>query len=133
MEEIVWNGKIRANNRNIETRNHSCLNFPDHSFDGIRNVATILHLNEFEVLKTFQESKRVLKKDGCLYVTTRTKDVTCTSVEETMEGDIMTVHYHSPAKLNKLLISAGFGVLEVSVERDIYSRPFDYVYIYAKT
>ncbi len=38
------------------------LDFPDHSFDGMWNVATILHLNEFEVLKTFQESKRVLKK-----------------------------------------------------------------------
>jgi SAM-dependent methyltransferase len=109
------------------------LDFPDHSFDGMWNVATILHLNEFEVLKTFQESKRVLKKDGRLYVATRTADVTCTSIEEAMEGGIMTIHYYSPEKLKELLISANFKVLEVSVERDDYSRPFDYVYIYAES
>ena len=50
-----------------------------------------------------------------------------------MEGDIMTVHYYSPEKLNELLISAGFKVLEVSLEQDHYSRSFDYVYIYAES
>ncbi|MCL5782433.1 MAG: class I SAM-dependent methyltransferase [Candidatus Thermoplasmatota archaeon] len=108
------------------------LGFASNLFDGIWNVATLLHLDESDVMKTFQESKRVLKKDGCLYIATRTKDQTTTLIEDSTEGGKMKVNYYSLDKLLEMLVNSGLEVLESSVEPDDYSRPFDYVYIYAK-
>ncbi|MGC8506579.1 MAG: class I SAM-dependent methyltransferase [Thermoplasmata archaeon] len=130
MIEIAAKNNPEASFRVMDMCN---LDFPDHTFDGIWNVAAVLHLNEFDVLKSFLESERVLKKGGRLYVATRTGDVTCTSVEEATEGGSMTVHYYSPEKLMELLASAGFDTLDMSIEQDDYSRPFNYIHIYAES
>ncbi len=108
------------------------LDFPPNYFDGIWNIATLLHLEESGVKSALQESRRVLKDDGILYLATRTKDISISVLEESTEGGKMMVNYYSPSKLRELLADTGFETIELSVEPDDYSRPFDYVFALAK-
>ena len=84
------------------------LNFPLNYFDGIWNVATLLHLGESDVKLALQEYRRVLKGDGTLYIATRTKDTSISIIEESTEGGEMTVSYYSAGKLGRLLKTSGF-------------------------
>ncbi len=108
------------------------LDFPSNYFDGIWNVATLLHLDEYHAKMTLQESRRVLKANGILYLATRTKDASVSIVEESTEGGKMVVNYYSPSKLRELLMHSGFETIGIDVEPDDYSRPFDYAYSLAK-
>ena len=108
------------------------LDFPPNYFDGIWNIATLLHLEEMGVKSALQEARRVLKDDGTLYLATRTKDISISVLEESTEGGKMVINYYSPSKLRDLLMDTGFETIELSVEPDDYSRPFDYVFALAK-
>ncbi|MHB1709366.1 MAG: class I SAM-dependent methyltransferase [Thermoplasmataceae archaeon] len=108
------------------------LDFPSNYFDGIWNVATLLHLGEADVKLALQESKRVLKDGGTLYIATRTKGTSVSIIEESTEGGEMMVNYYSASKLGELLKTSGFKTIEIEVEPDDYSRPFDYVFVLAK-
>lgn len=123
----------QRNNPDVEIRvmSISKLDYPPDSFDGVWNSATLLHLEEREVQEAFKESNRVLRRGGCLFIATRTDERNITRIEESTEGGKMTVHYYTPEKLERMLAESGFKILETNVEQDDYSRPFDYVYIYA--
>jgi ubiquinone/menaquinone biosynthesis C-methylase UbiE len=108
------------------------LEFPSNYFDGIWNVATLLHLDEADVKFALKESMRVLKSDGTLYIATRTKDTGVSIIEESTEGGEMRVNYYSATRLNELLRDSGFETVENSVEPDDYLRPFDYAFILAE-
>ena len=108
------------------------LEFPPKSFDGIWNVATLVHFNEFEVEMVLREFKRVLKRDGALYIATRTDETDKSILEESLEGGKITFNYYSPNTLKMLLFSTGFEVMTMNVEPDDYSRNFNYIYILAK-
>ena len=108
------------------------LNFPSNYFEGIWNVATLLHLGEADVKLALQEFKRVLKDDGTQYIATRTKDTSVSIIEESTEGGEIMVNYYSASKLGGLLKASGFETIEIKVEPDDYSRPFDYVFVLVK-
>ena len=108
------------------------LNFSSNYFDGIWNVATLLHLNESGVKRALQEFKRVLKVNGILYIATRTKNKSISTIEESTEGGKIVVNYYSPDKLRELLIDSGFEIVEFNVEPDDYSRAFYYAFVIAK-
>lgn len=108
------------------------LKFPSDYFDGIWNVATLLHLEETRVKLAFQQFRRVLKVDGTLYVATRTKEKNIGIIEESTEGGKIVVNYYSPNSLRDLLADSGFETIEINVEPDDYSRPFDYAFVLAK-
>ena len=108
------------------------LNFPSNYFEGIWNVATLLHLGEADVKLALQEFKRVLRCDGTIYIATRTKDTSLSIMEESTEGGEILVNYYSTSKLGDLLKTSGFETIEINVEPDDYSRPFDYAFVLAK-
>ena len=108
------------------------LNFPSNYFDGIWNVATLLHMGESDVKLALQESRRVLKDNGTLYIATRTKDTSISIIEESREGGEIMVNYYSVSKLDGLLKASGFETIEIKVEPDDYSRPFDCVFFLVK-
>ena len=108
------------------------LNFPSNYFDGIWNVATLLHMGESDVKLALQESRRVLKDNGTLYIATRTKDTSISIIEESTEGGEIMVNYYSVSKLDGLLKASGFETIEIKVEPDDYSRPFDCVFFLVK-
>ena len=107
------------------------LDFVSNYFDGVWNIATLLHLDESGVKLALQEFKRVLKVNGILYIATRTKDKSISIIEESTEGGKMVVNYYSPDKLRELLANSGFEIIEINVEPDDYSRPFDYAFVLA--
>ncbi|MCL4329621.1 MAG: methyltransferase domain-containing protein [Candidatus Thermoplasmatota archaeon] len=108
------------------------LDFPKNHFDGVWNVATLLHLNEPGVRSAMREAMRVLKGEGTMFLATRTSDKNMRKIEGSTEGGKITVNYYSPHTLEEIMISSGFEIIEMSVEPDDFSRPFDYVYALAK-
>ena len=109
------------------------LSFPDDQFDGIWNSGCILHLEEEGVKATFKESKRVLKRGGIFFISTRTGDEKLSTVEDSKEGGQIIVNYHTTEKLTELLKETGFEIIEMDVEKDDWGRPFEYCYVYAKS
>ena len=74
------------------------MDFPSNYFEGIWNVATLLHLGEADVKLAFREFRMVLKDDGTLYIATRTKDTSVSIIEESKEGGEIMVNYYSASK-----------------------------------
>lgn len=109
------------------------LGFRSDFFDGIWNVASILHLGKDDVLLALKESNRVLKSGAVLFIATRTNDTDTIMQEEMTEGGRATVNYYSLPTLRKMLIESGFVVLEATIEPDDHNRPFNYCYIYARS
>lgn len=109
------------------------LDFQPGTFDGIWNVATILHLDEKGVSRALQESRRVLKKDGILYIATRTGDKNICRMENSTEGGRIIVNYYTQEKLQELLIKNGFKIQDIKIEKDDLSRPFDYAFVLARS
>ena len=107
------------------------LDFHHDSFDGIWNVATMLHFDESEVGHILDDFKRVLRSDGTLFLATRTMDKDLKVIEESTEGGKMTVYYYSPQKILEMLTHSGFEIIEVNVEPDDHSRLFNYAYALA--
>ena len=91
------------------------LDFPSNYFEGIWNVATLLHLGEADVRLAFQEFGRMLKDDGTLYIATRTKDISISKIEESTEGGEIMTNYYSASKLDGLLKASGFETIEIKV------------------
>jgi SAM-dependent methyltransferase len=108
------------------------LDFQPDSFDGIWNVATMLHFDESEVEHILDEFKRVLRSDGTLFLATRAMEKNLKTIEESTEGGKMMVYYYTPQKLLEMLTHSGFETIELKVEPDDYSRPFNYAYALAK-
>ncbi len=129
MIEVAVNNNPLAEFKVMDIR---YLEFPSNYFDGIWNVATLLHLGEADVKLALQEFKRVLRCDGTLYIATRTKDTSLSIMEESTEGGEILVNYYSTSKLGDLLKTSGFETIEINVEPDDYSRPFDYPFVLAK-
>jgi len=129
MIEVAVNNNPLAEFKVMDIR---YLEFPSNYFDGIWNVATLLHLGEADVKLALQEFKRVLRCDGTLYIATRTKDTSLSIMEESTEGGEILVNYYSTSKLGDLLKTSGFETIEINVEPDDYSRPFDYVFFLVK-
>lgn len=107
------------------------LQFPADHFDGIWNVASLLHLDKKGVKSAMDEANRVLRLRGILYIATRTGSEDNVVVEEATEGGKMTVHYYRLITLQEILVKSGFSVVDSVVEPDDLGRPFDYCYIYA--
>ena len=80
----------------------------------------------------FQEFMRVLKSDGPLHITTRTKEASVNTIEESTEGREMRVNYYSASKFSELLRDSDFETVEISVEPDDYSKQFDYACVLDK-
>ncbi len=129
MIQIAVGNNLDAVFRTMDLRQ---MDFQPYSFDGIWNVATMLHFDESEARHILNEFSRVLRSDGTLLIATRTMDKNLKAIEESMEGGKMTVYYYSPQKLLEMLTHSGFETIEVSVEPDDYSRPFNYAFVLAK-
>lgn len=89
---------------NIDMRK---VKFPENTFDGIWACASLLHLKKAEVAMTLQDWKRVLKKEGVLFVGVREGE------GEVMEDGKWCADY-SAQELAKYMEDVGFKILEKS-------------------
>lgn len=108
------------------------LEFEDESFDGVWTSGVLLHLPKKALHGTFQEFGRILRKDGALFISTRTAKTDNHKVEEASEGGDIESYYHSVETLLNGLADTRFEFIWHSIEPDDSGRQFSYIHILCK-
>jgi len=109
-----------APNRVFETMEPGKLPFPDESFDVVTALELVEHITEDEAQRLLAECKRVLKKGGCLVITTPNY-ASAWPLLEWIVNRVAPVgyefqhitHYKIPS-LRKLLADSGLEVVDVA-------------------
>jgi ubiquinone/menaquinone biosynthesis C-methylase UbiE len=83
------------------------LPFQDRSFDVIWSIAALLHLRKSHLRSALQESKRVLRLHGCLFISLKMGQ------GERIADDGRFFAYYSERELRHLLTTVGFKMVAV--------------------
>ncbi|MBT4648263.1 class I SAM-dependent methyltransferase, partial [archaeon] len=100
------------------------LKFEDESFDGIWANASFIHIPKNEFFKGLNESLRILKKDGVMYISLKLGN------NEGIENDDRYgiankyMSYFSKDEIEKDLIDSGFSIIqsEIEIKYDNYAN-----------
>jgi ubiquinone/menaquinone biosynthesis C-methylase UbiE len=86
--------------------------YVDNSFDGIWNVASLLHLEKKDVPTALSEAYRVLKPEGVMYLSIKEGEGESLEKDERYNGFPKYYSYYTEDEINNLLEDSGFQVLE---------------------
>jgi thiamine-monophosphate kinase len=93
------------------------LGFPDETFDGVWCSALLVHIPRHTAPRLLQQLRRVLKKDGTLYLSAQVEDpdspgaaTAASGVAVRQEGRIFV--YYAKSELARLFADAGFESVE---------------------
>lgn len=81
-------------------------------FDGIWNVASLLHLEKKEIPVALNEANRVLKPEGIMYLSIKGGEGEGLEPDKRYGGKLKYYAYYKPNEIENLLKKAGFETLE---------------------
>jgi ubiquinone/menaquinone biosynthesis C-methylase UbiE len=88
------------------------LKFEDNYFDGIWQMASLIHLEKKDVSTALYEANRVLKFKGIIYVPVKMGEGEGLEKDERYYNKLKYYAYYQPDEIERLLTDANFEVLE---------------------
>ena len=112
------------------------LDFPDESFDSIWCHATLLHLNDEDIVKALREFHRVLKPKGVLFVSFKNGEGSQEVVEDFSSDDARYFNFKTTDAVTAVLQETGFTEVDAYYinERDLFGpdkRDLDWVHCFS--
>jgi ubiquinone/menaquinone biosynthesis C-methylase UbiE len=113
-KELLNLAKKKVPNGILKNMDIRKLDFKDNFFDGIWSVASLLHLEKKDVLKSLKETNRVLKKGGimCLCVKKGSNEKL---ILDKRYNSKKFYSYFQKKELENLVLDAGFEILELKI------------------
>jgi ubiquinone/menaquinone biosynthesis C-methylase UbiE len=133
-EELLKASRIESPDStfcNMDMRN---LLFPGNNFNGIWQMASLLHLEKKDVPMALNEANRVLKPKGVIYVPVKMGEGEGLEEDKRYGNALKYYAYYQPKEIETLLENANFEVLEnywVKYE-DEYRNARPWMNIFAK-
>jgi ubiquinone/menaquinone biosynthesis C-methylase UbiE len=104
------------------------MKFKDSSFDGVWAMASVYHISNKEILKTFKEFYRILDKNGLFYVSVYEGDDT-EERKDSVVGEVRTFYSYKEDEMKKYVEDAGFTIIRSEVNQtedrkwlEVYAR-----------
>jgi ubiquinone/menaquinone biosynthesis C-methylase UbiE len=91
------------------------LTFADHTFDGILAAYSVIHIPTPELPSVLSEMKRILKPGGCALFIVQEGEADQIVDEPLAKGEKVFMNFFSKERLNHLLTSTGFEIIEQGV------------------
>ncbi|MFA6007984.1 MAG: class I SAM-dependent methyltransferase [Candidatus Shapirobacteria bacterium] len=110
------------------------LPFNDNYFDGIWAHASLVHMDKVEDTQfAIEEFKRVLKKDGILYIYVKTSKKETDIVSDKLSNHSRFFRYYSKKQIEGLITGLDFRILSSEFDEDLAGRKeVRWVAIFAK-
>jgi ubiquinone/menaquinone biosynthesis C-methylase UbiE len=94
------------------------LDFDNQSFDGIWCSAALLHLNKNDATLALKEIKRVLKKDGFLYLNLKEGIGEKVIVDERYQNSEKFYSYYQESEIKDLLSKFNFKIIDFEIKNN---------------
>lgn len=91
------------------------LEYADHTFDGILAAYSIIHIPTPELPGVLLEIRRVLKPKGCALFIVQEGEADRVVDEPLAKGEKVFMNFFGKERLNHLMASAGFEIIEQSI------------------
>ena len=99
------------------------LPFEDNFFDGVWAHAALVHMEKIEDIKrALKEFKKVLKKDGILYVYVKTGKKETDIVSDKLSGHKRFFRYYSKEQIEGLIKELNFKIISSEFDKDLAGR-----------
>lgn len=119
---------LRINKINVVYGSATKLPFPKNSFDLVTSISVIEHLTPKEVKQFLNETKRVLKPNGYLFVVTPNYATPIRLLQGKKwfgYSDPTHINFYTPASFGNVLKKKGFGKIRTSF-KSVYDLEFDW-------
>lgn len=133
-EELLKIAKLESPNSKFYLMDMMNLEFPANNFEGIWQMASLLHLEKKDVPMALNEANRVLKPKGVIYVPVKMGEGEGLEKDKRYNNALKYYAYYQPKEIEILLENANFEVLEnywVKYE-DEYRNAHPWMNIFAK-
>jgi ubiquinone/menaquinone biosynthesis C-methylase UbiE len=94
------------------------LDFDNQSFDGVWCSAALLHLNKNDGITALKEIKRVLKKDGFLYLNLKEGIGEKVIVDERYQNSEKFYSYYQESEIKDLLSKFNFKIIDFEIKNN---------------
>ena len=134
-KELLKEAKKESPNSNFYYMDMLRINFSGEMFDGIWNVASLLHLEKKKVPIALFEANRVLKKNGLMYLSVKEGEGESLEEDKRYGGLPKYYAYYKSEEIENLLEVANFKILEndSNLSRSNYhSNALKWINIFAK-
>jgi ubiquinone/menaquinone biosynthesis C-methylase UbiE len=95
------------------------IEFPDHSFDGVWAIASLVHVPKKNLSKALRKIKKIIKKNGHIFATFRFGDKEV--ILKDLRGDVELERFYSyfqTHELKEIFTKEGFKNIETEVNQD---------------
>jgi len=133
-KELITASRIESPQSGFYEMDMRNLLFPEKNFDGIWQMASLLHLEKKDVPLALDEACRVLKPKGTIYLSIKGGEGESLESDKRYGGLPKYYSYFMPEEINSFLENAGFEILEnYSIEyKDTYRIAHPWMNIFAQ-
>jgi len=109
-KKLIDIAKIESPNSNFYEMDMRKLFFPDELYDGIWQMASLLHLEKKDVPRALSEASRVLKPEGTMYLSLKCGNKEGIELDARYHGLPKQYTYFEPEEINEFLKDASLEV-----------------------
>jgi len=117
-KEMIKKAKAFSPSSKFYVMDMQNLDFTDQSFDGIWCSAALLHLNKNDAILALKEIKRVLKKDGFLYLNLKEGIGEKVIFDERYQNSEKFYSYYQESEIKDLLSKFNFKIIDFKIENN---------------
>jgi len=128
-ENMVKEAKKNVKGVKFKHMDMTKTDFKDNTFDGIWANASLLHTEKKHVPKTIKELKRILKKDGILYISVKEGKGQEIKKKEKYNNEPIPFFYYSLNEIQELVEKEGLQVLNSGLSEDSILKRKDTAWI----
>lgn len=121
-KNMLEEAKKRVKDVEFKKMNMMKTEFKNETFDGIWAAASLVHNEKNDIPKVLEELKRVLKKEGILYVSVKEGDGEEIKKEEKYNNEPLPFFYYTLPEIEELIRQASFKILHCGFTKDLLKR-----------
>lgn len=121
-EKMIAEAKKNVKGVKFKKMNMIKTDFKDETFDGIWSAASLVHNEKENVSKILGELKRILKKEGILYISVKEGDGEEIKKEEKYNNEPRPFIYYNLPEIESMIKQVGFQIIHSGFVEDIQKR-----------